>query len=76
MVANKLNLNLSKSNVFLINAKNNKACSLLTSELLNNEALPQFLITKCAKYFRVTFDNSLSFDLVNSKLNFSNVSKY
>ena len=55
MAANKLTLNTSKSNVILINAKNNKACSLLTSKLLNNAALPEFLITKCAKYLGVTF---------------------
>ena len=50
MVANKLTLNMSKSNVILMNAKNNKACSVLTSEQLDNSALPEFLITKCAKY--------------------------
>ena len=63
MVANKLTLNLSKSNVILINAKNNKACSVLTSEPLDNAALTKFLITKCDKYLGVTFDDSLSFDL-------------
>ena len=65
IVANNLTLNLSKSYVFLINAKNNKACSLLTSEPLDTAALPEFLITKFAKYFGVTFDNSLSVDLDN-----------
>ena len=50
MIANKLTLNMSKSNVVLINAKNNKMCSLFTSELLDNAVLPEFLITKCAKY--------------------------
>ena len=62
-VANKLTLNMSKSNVILINAKSSKACSLLTSEPLDIAALPKFLKTKCAKYLRVTFDNSPSFDL-------------
>ena len=62
-VANRLTLNMSKSNVILINAKSNEACSLLTSELGDNVALSEFLITKCAKYLRVTFDNSLLFDL-------------
>ena len=32
-------------------------------ELLDNATLSKFLITKCAKYLGVTFDNSLSFDL-------------
>ena len=59
---------MSKSNVVLINAKNNKMCSLLTSEPLDNAVLPEFLITKCAKYFGVTFDNSLSFKLHIDKL--------
>ena len=63
MAANKLTLNLSKSNVILINAKNNKACSVLTSEPLDNATLPEFLISKCAKYFGITFDSSLSLDL-------------
>ena len=58
MVANELTSNMSKFNVILINAKNNKACCLLTSEPLDNAALPEFLITKCAKYLGVTFDNS------------------
>ena len=40
MIANKLALNMSKSNVLFINAKNNKACSVLTSEPLDNAALP------------------------------------
>ena len=52
-----------ESNVILINAKNNKACSVLTSEPHDNAALPEFLITKCAKYLEVTFDDFLSFDL-------------
>ena len=68
MIANKLTLNMSKSNVVLINAKNNKMCSLLTSEPLDNAVLPEFLITKCAKYLGVTFDNSLSFKLHIDKL--------
>ena len=67
MIANKLTLNMSKSNV-LINVKNNKMCSLLTSEPLDNAVLPVFLITKCAKYLGVTFDNSLSFKLHIDKL--------
>ena len=62
MVSNKITLNMSKSHVILINAKNNKACSVLTSEPLDNAALPEFLITKYAKYLEVTFDDSLSFD--------------
>ena len=57
---------MSKSNVILIDAKNNKTCMLLTSEPFDNAALPEFLITKCAKYLGVTFDNSLSF---NSHIN-------
>ena len=68
MIANKLTLNMSKSNVILINAKNNKMCSLLTSEPLDNAVLPEFLITKCAKYLGVTLDNSLSFKLHIDKL--------
>ena len=68
MIANKLTLNMSKSNVVLINAKNNKICSLLTSEPLDNPVLPEFLITNCAKYLGVTFDNSLSFKLHIDKL--------
>ena len=40
MVANKSTLNMSKSNVILINAKNNKACSVLASEPLDNATLP------------------------------------
>ena len=63
MVENKLTLNMSKSNVILINAKNNKACSMLTSEPLDNVALREFLITKCAIYLGVAFNDSLSFDL-------------
>ena len=55
MVANNLTLNMSQPNVVLINAKNNKACSVLTSEPLDNAALPEFLITKCAKYLRSYF---------------------
>ena len=38
-------------------------CNLLTFEPLDNAALPEFLITKCAKYLWVTFDNFVSFDL-------------
>ena len=68
MTANKLTLNMSKPNVVLINAKNNKMCSLLISEPLDNAVLPEFLITKCAKYLGVTFDNSLSFKLHVDKL--------
>ena len=68
MIANKLTLSMSKSNVVLINAKNNKMCNLFTSEPLNNAVLPEFLITKCAKYLGVTFDNSLSFKLHIDKL--------
>ena len=68
MIANKLTLNMSKSNVVLINAKNNKMCSLLTSEPLDNAVLSEFLFTKCAKYLGVTFDNSLSFKLHFDKL--------
>ena len=63
MVANKLTLNVSKSNVILINAKNNKACSVLTSEPLDNAAFSEFLLTKFAEYLGVTFDNSLSVNL-------------
>ena len=63
VVANKLTLNTFKSNVILINTKNNKACSVLTSEPLENAALPEFLMTKCAKYLEVSFDNSFSFHL-------------
>ena len=54
---------MSKSNVILINAENNKAYSLLTSKSLDNAALSEFLITKCTKYLGVTFHNSLPFDL-------------
>ena len=54
---------MSKSNVILLNAINNKACSLPTSEMLDNVTSPEFLTTKCAKYLGVTFDNSLSFVL-------------
>ena len=43
-------------------------CSLLTSEPLDYAVLPEFLITKCAKYLGVTFDNSLSFKLHIDKL--------
>ena len=68
MIANKLTLNMSKSNVVLINAKNNKMCSLFTSEPLDNAVLPEFFKTKCAKYLGVTFDNSLSFKLHIDKL--------
>ena len=68
MIANKLTLNMSKSNVVLLNAKNNKMCRLLTSEPLDNAVLPEFLITKCAKHLGVTFDNSLSFKLHIDKL--------
>ena len=63
MVANKLTLIISNSNVILISAKNNKACCLLTFEPLYNAVLLEFLITKCAKFSGVTFDNSLLFDL-------------
>ena len=63
MVANKLTLNISKSNVILINAKNNKAYRLLTFKSLGSASLSQFLITKCAKYLGVTFEKSFSFDL-------------
>ena len=49
MVANKLTLSMFKSNVILINVKNNKACSVLTSEPLDNAAPPEFLITKCTE---------------------------
>ena len=59
---------MSKSNVILINAKSNKACSVLTSETLNNAVLSEFLLTKCAKYLGVTFDDSLSFDLHSNDL--------
>ena len=55
---------MSKSNVNLINAKNNKACSMLSSEELDNANLSEFLIRKCAEYSGITFGNSLSFELL------------
>ena len=63
MVVNKSTLNMFKFNVILIHAKNNKACRVLTSEPLDKAALPKFLITKCAKYLTVTFNDFLSFNL-------------
>ena len=48
---------------------------MLTSETLDNEAFPKFLITKCAKFLGVTLNDSLLFDLhinnVTKKLSWS-----
>ena len=41
-------------------------CSLQNHK--HNAVPPEFLITKCAKYLGVTFDNSLSFKLHIDKL--------
>ena len=57
MIANKLTLNMSKSNATIINSnKNGKS-----SKNCYNEVLP-IMIVKNAKYLGVTFDGSLSFD--------------
>ena len=57
MIANKLTLNTSKSNVIIINSnKNGKS-----SKNCYNDVLP-ITIVKNAKYLGVTFDESLSFD--------------
>ena len=57
MIANKLTLNMSKSNVIIINSnKNGKS-----SKNCYNEVLP-IMIVKNAKYLGVTFNESLSFD--------------
>ena len=56
MIPNKLTLNMSKSNVIVINSnKNGKS-----SKNCYNEVLP-IMIEKNAKYLGVTFDESLSF---------------
>ena len=70
MVANKLTSNMFKCKVILINARNNKAYSVLTSEPFDNAAFPEFLTTKCAKYLGVTFNDSLTFHV-----HFNNLAK-
>ena len=57
MIANKLTLNMSKSNVITINSNENGK----SSKNCYNEVLPT-MIVKNAKYLGVTFDESLSFD--------------
>ena len=57
MIANKLTLNMSKSNVIIINSNKNGKWS----KNCYNEVLP-IMIVKNAKYLCVTFDESLSFD--------------
>ena len=54
---NKLTLNMSKSNVIIKNSNKNGKLS----KNCYNEVLP-IMIVKNAKYFGVTFDESLSFD--------------
>ena len=57
MIANKLTLNMSKSNVIIINSnKNGKSSKNCYNEVLS------IMIVKNAKYLGVTFDESLSFD--------------
>ena len=57
MIATKLTLNMSKSNVIIINSnKNGKS-----SKNYYNEVLP-IMIVQNIKYLGVTFDESLSFD--------------
>ena len=57
IIANKLTLNTSKSNVIIINSNKN----VKSSKNCYNEVL-SIMIVKNAKYLGVTFDESLSFD--------------
>ena len=63
MIANKLTLNMSKSNVIIINSNINGK----SSKNCYNDVLP-ITIVKNAKYLGVTFDKSLSFDCPIKKL--------
>jgi len=61
MTANKLTLTINKSNLIVINLKTNNHFNNLPSS--NADIIsPKILTVKSAKYFGVTFDNSLSFD--------------
>jgi len=59
--ANKLTLNINKSNLIMINSKTNNHFNNLPSSNADI-ILPKISTVKSAKYLGVTFDNSLSFD--------------
>ena len=63
MITNKLTLNMSKSNVIIINSNINGK----SSKNCYNDVLP-ITIVKNAKYLGVTFDESLSFECHIKKL--------
>ena len=60
MIANKFTLNMSKSNVIIINSKENKNGKSFKNSY--DDVFSEILIVKNAKYLGVTFDESLSFD--------------
>ena len=61
MVANKLTLNLEKSNVIVINPKNSPIGSTPNTVSIHQHVLPSLSTVTVAKYLGVVLDDGLSF---------------
>ena len=61
MVANKLTLNLEKSNVIIINLKNSSIASKPNTVSIHQHVLPSLSNVTAAKYLGVVLDDGLSF---------------
>ena len=61
MVANKLTLNLEKSNVIIINPKNSPIGTKPYTVFIHQHVLPSLSAVTAAKYLGVVLDDGLSF---------------
>ena len=72
MVANKLTLNLEKSNVIIINPKNSPIGTKPNTVSIHQHVLPSLSSVTAAKYLGVVLDDDLSFkthiDMLTKKL--------